>query len=103
MQIPVYDKTNHIVSVENFKPNLNIRGPSYVNEGGNMGICRVSRGKYEGCLAVLYQSDVHPSCNHGEIISDNEAFELCQNRGKIHLIDQLRIQWNVGIIGVDDD
>lgn len=103
MQIPVYDKKHRRISVETFKPNLNIHGPAYLNEGGNMGLCRVSSGKYTGCLAVLYQSDVHPSSSYGEILSDNEGWELCRSRGKVHLIDQLRIEFNVGILGVDDD
>lgn len=103
MQIPVYDNKNRIVSVEDFKPNLNIRGPDYLNEGGNMGLCRVSKGKYKNSLAILYQSEVHPSCNHGELISDHEAWELCYNRGKVHLIDKLHIEYNLGFIGGYDD
>lgn len=99
MKIPVY-AGNEIVSVEEFKPNLNIgHSPSYVNEGGNLGLCRVSSGRYEGCLALLYQDDWYPSCNRGKLISDHDAWELCHSRGKVHLIEQLHIDWNVGIIG----
>lgn len=104
MQIPVYDEHNNIVSVETFHANLNIRNaPAYLNENCNMGLVRISTGKYKGYLAVLYQDNWHPSCNHGTIISDNEGFELCQNRGKVHLIDKLNIEYNVGIVEVDDD
>lgn len=103
MQIPVYDKKNKIIAVEKFTPNLNIHGPSYINECCNMGLVRITKGKYKGSLAILYQDYWHPSTNHGTIISDNEAFEICQNRGKIHLIDKLQIQWNIGITGGDDE
>lgn len=104
MQIPVYNKNHVIVSVEEFKPNLNLHQvPSYLNESCNMGLVRISKGPYKNCLAVLYEHPFYPSCNRGEIISDNEAFEICQNRGKVHLIDQYKIQWNLGIIGVGDE
>ena len=98
MKIPVI-VDNRIVSVEEFNPNLNLwKKPSYCNEGGNLGLVRVSQGKYKGCLALLYQDEWYPSCNHGELISDHDAWELCQNRGKVHLIEQLGIEWNCGII-----
>jgi len=101
MQIPVYDNHNKIISVEEFKPNLNIRGPAYINEGCNMGICRITQGEYKGCLALLYQDMIHPSCNHGELISDNDAWELCKNRGKMHLIQEYNIEWNLGFVEVE--
>ena len=52
MEIPVYDKKNKIIAVEQFKPNLNHwKKPSYMNEGGNLGLVRVTSGEHEGCLA----------------------------------------------------
>ena len=99
VEIPVYDKHHNIIAVEQFKPNLNHwKKPSYMNEGGNLGLVRVTSGEHEGCLALLYQDDWYPSVNHGELISDHDAWELCQSRGKVHLIEQLRIEWNRGII-----
>jgi hypothetical protein len=99
MQIPVYDSQRHIIAVEEFEPNLNIKNvPNYLNEGGNMGLTRIKKGKYRGVLAILYENEIHPSSNFGELISDHDAWELCQSRGKVHLIEQLRIEWNQGII-----
>ncbi len=96
--VPIYNKHHEIIQVVEHSKNLNIQGPSYINEGGNMGLIRITEGKYKGCLAILYQYPLHPSCNRGELISDHDAWEICQNRGKISLIHSLNIEWNRGIM-----
>ena len=100
VEIPVYDKNNREVCVVEFTPNLNQnRKPSYVNEGGNLGLVRITEEcEHKGCLALLYQDDWYPSCNRGELISDHDAWVLCQMRGKVHLREKLGIEWNRGII-----
>lgn len=99
MQIPIYDSKRHIIAVEDFEPNLNIKDvPEYINEGGNMGITRIKKGKYRGVLAILYENEGHPSTNWGKLISDHDAWELCQNRGKISLIEKYNIDWHNGRI-----
>ena len=99
MQIPVYDNNYEIIAVENFKNNLDIiDAPSYTNEGCSMGLTRISKGEYKGYLALLYENEIHPNSSHGELISDHDAWELCYKRGKISLIEEFDIDWNVGLM-----
>ena len=98
MQIPVY-RDGKIIACPNFTPNLDlISAPSYLNESCSMGLVRLSNAKdpmYEGLLAVLYMHEFYPSQNRGELISENDAWVLCQNRGKVELIQQLGITYEV--------
>jgi len=85
--IPVYDKRNHIIATYTFKPNLNVRGPRYLNEGANMGLIRDKTGK----LVLMYQHEEFPSCDRAEYITETEAYEICLNRGKQCLVEELHI------------
>lgn len=85
--IPLYDKKHHIIATYTFKENLNVRGPRYLNEGANMGLIRDKQGN----LVLMYQHEEFPSSDHAEYISEEEAYELCLNRGKQCLVEELRI------------
>ena len=64
------------------------------NEGGNIGLQRIKFGQYTGKLCVVYWHEAWLECAFGEIISETDAFELCFERSKTHLIDQLMIDPN---------
>lgn len=83
----ITNKQGKIISVVPFTPNLNINGPRYLNEGGDMGLTRDHNGK----LVLMYHYTEHPSSDKGEYISEEEAYEICYNRGKQHLIERLHI------------
>lgn len=85
--IAVTDKNGEIISAVQFKPNLNLVAPRYMNEGGEMGITRDKKGN----LILMYYYPEFPSCNHGEYISEEEAYKICYNRGKQEVIKELRI------------
>lgn len=85
--IPLYSKTGHIIQTYKFKENLNLYGPRYLNEGANMGLLRDKKGR----LILMYQHEEFPSSDHAEVLSENEAYELCLNRGKQCLVDALHI------------
>ena len=85
--IPLYDNRGHIRETYLFKENLNIHGPRYLNEGANMGLIRDKQGR----LILMYQHEEFPSSDHAEIVSEEEAYELCLNRGKQCLVESLHI------------
>ena len=88
--VAVTNKQGKILEVLPFKANLNLRGPRYLNEGGDMGLTR----NKEGRLVLMYHYTEFPSRDKGEYISEEEAYEICYNRGKQHLIEQLQIKPN---------
>lgn len=80
------------VTTMKFEPNLNLSsGPSYVNEGGNIGLARVPKGKYKDKLVFMYEDNYFPSRNYAEFISENDAYDLCISRGKNMIIKKLDI------------
>lgn len=85
--IPLYDNRGHIKQTYTFKENLNIYGPRYLNEGANMGLIRDKKGR----LILMYQHEEFPSSDHAEVVSEEEAYELCLNRGKQHLVEELHL------------
>lgn len=88
--VAVTNKQGKILEIVPFTPNLNLQGPRYLNEGGDMGLAR----NKEGRLVLMYHYTEFPSCNKGEYISEEEAYEICYNRGKQHVIEQLQIKPN---------
>lgn len=98
--IPVFRKGRKVTTVS-FEHNLNMVGePSYVNEGGNLGLKRIERGKFSGRLVLMYEDEFYPTQNRGKFISENEAYDLCHGRGKNALIKKLDIHPDYE---VDDD
>lgn len=89
--IPVFLKSRIVATVP-FVNNLHVNGPSYLNDSGDMGLVRVNRGKLRGKLILLYEDEAYPKANHGRIISENEAYELCVIKGKYNLVKKFNIQ-----------
>lgn len=89
--IPIINNKKRVASVR-FVPNLNLAGePSYVNEGGNMGLIRIKDGRFKDRLVVMYENEFYPSQNRGEFISEDDAYDLCLSRGKNVVIKRLNI------------
>lgn len=86
--IPLYDTKGHIKETYTFKENLNIHGPRYLNEGANMGLIRDKKGR----LILMYQHEEFPSSDHAEVLSEEEAYELCLNHGKQCLAEKLKLE-----------
>lgn len=96
MDIRVFND-NHSKVIAYVPPcdNLTMKNePPCNNEGGNIGLCRIEFGQYAGKLAVVYWNEMWMSSAFGELIDEVEAFELCFERGKTHLIDILEINPN---------
>lgn len=89
--IPIY-VGNRIVTTIFFEENLNVGGPSYLNENCNMGLVRIDNGQFEGKLVLMYENEFYPSENRGGFITEKEAYELCLNRGKNNIIKKYDIQ-----------
>lgn len=86
---------NAIVDTISFEPNLNLIGvPSYLNESCNMGLKRISDGKYKNKIVLMFEDEFHPKTNHAEFISEEKAYELCVNRGKYEIIKKYNIKPN---------
>lgn len=90
-----------VVTTLPFEPNLNcVDDPSYVNEGCNLGLKRIDDSvplkrideEYRGNLVLMFEDEFFPTQNHGRIISENEAYELCLKKGKNALIKKLDIR-----------
>lgn len=86
--IPVYKRNREILGTYTFKQNLNVRGPRYLNEGCNMGLIRDTQGN----LVLMYQHEEFPSSDFAEYVSEDEAYELCLNRGKQCLVEELHLR-----------
>lgn len=92
--IPIISNNKTVTTVK-FEPNLNCNNkPSYLNEGGNIGLCRIQKGRYRNRLVIMYEDEFYPSCNHGEFITENDAYNLCISRGKNMVIKKLNINPN---------
>lgn len=92
--IPIMEEGEIIATIP-FNPNLNLKGvPSYLNESCNMGIARINEGEHKNKLVLMYEDEFHPTSNRGHIISENDAYELCVNRGKYSVIKKYSIQPN---------
>ncbi|PAV07654.1 hypothetical protein [Methanosphaera cuniculi] len=64
------------------------------NEGGNMGLVRIKYGEQKGNLAIIYWNELWESSAFGELITDKDAFDLCFDKNKTHLIEELGINPN---------
>lgn len=94
VMIPVYDDQLHILRTVEFTDNLTLSHvPDYVNQNGLMGLKRLKRGRWEGCLVIMYYDKRYPSHSYAEFISEEEAYHVCLNRGKLELATQLGINY----------
>lgn len=89
--IPIYDDDDKIIATIPFIPNFNVDGPSYLNDSGNMGLLRIRSGKLKGKLVLLFENEMYPSRNRGDVIDETEAYELCVLKGKLNLIKKFNI------------
>ena len=92
IKLPVIENNKTLMYVD-FKPNLNLSGvPAYVNEGGAIGLKRIHKGKYKGKLVFMYRDLYFPSSSFANFIDEEEAYDLCFQRGKFELINRLKIK-----------
>lgn len=94
IKIPLYDG-NKIVDVVEFVDNLTLSHvPDYVNENGHIGLCR-----HRGMLVLMFFDEHYQETSHAEYISEKEGYELCLNRGKLDLAEELEISpvYNEGV------
>lgn len=87
MLIPVYDDQRRIIETVTFIDNLTLSdAPDYVNENGQLGLTRK-----DGVLYRMYYSDDYPNTSYAYEVTEEEAYEICLNRGRLYLVDELQI------------
>ena len=87
--IPVYDGQGKILFTVPFVDNLTLtRVPDYVNMNGYMGIARVHSGE----LVIMYYDKKYSETSYGEVITEEEAYKACLNRGKLDVAKELGLR-----------
>lgn len=88
IKIPLYNGSDEILGTVSFEDNLTLSSmPSYVNEGGRVGIKRLSNSR----LVWMYYDPVFPSASRAEYISEEDAYEECLNRGRLNVVELYNI------------
>lgn len=89
--IPLYDENRRIIRTVKFVDNLTIDTPPYqvLERGCGVGLKRLKKGKYQGMLVLMKYDYWNPTGSEAEFISEDEAYELCLNRGRAKLIEEL--------------
>ena len=91
-KIPLYNNRGEILRVVTFEDNLTLpSSPPHVNEGGQIGIKRLNKGEYKDKLVFMYYDPLFPSGSHASFISEEEAYTMCLNRGKLNVVEKYDI------------
>lgn len=95
-KIPLYNNKEEIIGTVKFIDNLTLSSsPSYLNEGGQLGIKRLKTNQ----LVYMYYDPVYPSASRAEFISEEDAYIMCLNRGKLAVVDKYKINPNNTLLG----
>ncbi|RAP43836.1 MAG: hypothetical protein BZ136_09265 [Methanosphaera sp. rholeuAM74] len=65
--------------------NVTSSGPSYMNQGGELGLTRTR----SGVLVVVYSNLAYMGSSFAEEISEADAYKLCMKNQHTTLIDEL--------------
>lgn len=91
--IPILDERLHIIGTVPFVDNLTLSHvPDYVNFNGLMGVTRITHGRYEGGLVLMYYDKYYPQNSYAELVTEKEAYTTCLNRGKLDVAKELGLK-----------
>ena len=94
--IPIYNDNDKIIGLVEFEDNLTlVDSPDYVNMNGRMGLKRLGEdyGVLQGELVLMFYDPYYPKTSFAEIVTEREAFDYCQNRGKLELASELGLKY----------
>lgn len=94
--IPIYNDDDRIIGLVEFEDNLTlVDSPDYVNMNGRMGLKRLGEdyGVLQGELVLMFYDPYYPKTSFAEIVTEKEAYDYCQNRGKLELASELGLKY----------
>lgn len=91
-RIPVLDDNGKPICTVKFKENLTKQDvPDYVNMNCKIGLTRYPGVRWMGYYVLCYYDKYYPQRSYGEIISPEEAYEICNRNGRQDLIEEFDI------------
>lgn len=92
--IPVKDDNNKTICTVQFKDNLTKEDvPDYVNMNCKIGIVPYPGIRYFGCYVLCYYDKYYPPRSYGEIITVEEAYDICLRNNRLDLIRDLGLEF----------
>lgn len=92
-RIPVLDDDGKTICTVNFVDNLTKQDvPDYVNMNCLIGLVKYPGIRFMGYYVLCYYDKYYPSRSYGEIISPEEAYNICNRNGRYDLIALLDIE-----------
>ena len=91
--VPLLDEDLQIIGTVPFKDNLTLSHvPEYVNYNGYVGLTRLTTGRYQDSLVIMYYDKKYPQCSYAELVTEKEAYRECLNRGKLDVAKECGLE-----------
>lgn len=91
--IPLLDEGDRIIDTVIFEDNLtDYSAPDYVNYNGQLGLTRISKGKHQGELVIMYFFKDTQEFSYAEFINERDALKQCMKYNKLDLAYNLNLQ-----------
>ena len=91
-RIPVLDDDGKTICTVNFVDNLTKQDvPDYVNMNCLIGLVKYPGIRFMGYYVLCYYDKYYPSRSYGEIITAEEAYNICLKNNRQDLIEELDI------------
>lgn len=92
--IPVLDEDGERLCTVKFKDNLTKEDvPDYVNMNCRIGLVRYPGLRFMGSYVLCYYDKFYPPRSYGEVITAEEAYDICVRNNRFDLIEELGIEY----------